>query len=115
VSEQLNCTLLEKVHAILHSSGLLKFLWGEAVKHAIYLKNHMPTIALDEQTLFEAFFGKKPNLEGLREFGTKVWVHDVNGSKLDGRSTIGHWVGFDEESSGHRIYWPERHCETNSG
>ncbi|KAI0075254.1 hypothetical protein K474DRAFT_1600071, partial [Panus rudis PR-1116 ss-1] len=21
---------------------------------------------------------------------------------------IGHWVGFDEESRGHRIYWPER-------
>jgi transposase InsO family protein len=108
VSERLNRTLLEKVRAMLHSSGLPKFLWGEAVKHAVYLKNRTPTIALDEQTPFEAFFGKKPDLEGLREFGTKVWVHDANGSKLDGRSTIGRWVGFDEESSGHRIYWPER-------
>ena len=56
----------------------------------------------------------KPSLErsltskGLQEFGAKVWVHDANGSKLDGRSTIGCWVSFDEESSGHRIYWPER-------
>ena len=108
VSERLNRTLLEKVHAMLHSSGLPKFLWGEAVKHAVYLKNRTPTIALDEQMQFEAFFGKKPNFKGLQEFGAKVWVHDANGSKLDGRSTIGRWVGFDEESSGHRIYWPKR-------
>ena len=68
----------------------------------------MLTIALDEQTPFEAFFGKKPNLEGLQEFAAKVWVHDANGSNLDGRSAIRCWVGFDEESSRHRIYWPER-------
>jgi hypothetical protein len=84
-------------------------LWGEAVKHAVYLKNRTPTIALDEQTPFEAFFGKKPNLEGLHEFGAKVWVHNAKGSKLDGRLVIGCWVGFDETSSGHRIYWPDKH------
>ena len=39
VSEQLNCTLLEKVQAMLHASQLPKFLWGEAVKHVVYLKN----------------------------------------------------------------------------
>jgi len=106
VSERLNRTLLEKVRAMLHSSGLPKFLWGEAVKHAVYLKNRTPTVALDERTPFEVFFGKKPNLEGLHEFSSKVWVHDATGSKLDGRSVVGRWVGFDETSSGHRIYWP---------
>jgi hypothetical protein len=94
---------------MLHSSGLPKYLWGEAVKHAVYLKNRTPTIALDNVTPFEVYFDKKPNLEGLHEFGVKVWVHDVKGSKLDGRSVIGNWVGFDETSSGHRIYWPEKH------
>jgi hypothetical protein len=108
ISERLNRTILEKVRAMLHASGLPKFLWGEAAKHAVYLKNCTPTTALGEQTPFEAFFEKKPNLEGLHEFGAKVWVHDANGSKLDGRSNIGCWVGFDETSSGHRIYWPDK-------
>ena len=81
---------------MLHSSGLPKYLWGEAVKHTVYLKIHTPTIALDNVTPFEAYFNKKPNLEGLHEFGAKVWVHDVKGSKLDGRSVIGNWVGFDD-------------------
>jgi hypothetical protein len=52
--------------------------------------------------------GNKPNLINLHEFGTKVWVHDTSGSKLNGRSCIGCWVGFNEVSNGHRIYWPDK-------
>jgi hypothetical protein len=39
VSERLNRTLLVKMRAMLHDSGLPKFLWGEAAHHAVYLKN----------------------------------------------------------------------------
>ncbi|KAJ3750678.1 hypothetical protein DFH05DRAFT_1384939, partial [Lentinula detonsa] len=28
--------------------------------------------------------------------------------KLDGRATEGRWVGFDEESYAHCVYWPEK-------
>src|SRR5277367_5895764 len=108
IAERLNRTLLEKVRAMLHASQLPKFLWGEAVKHAVYLKNRTSTKAPDGKTPFEIFFGVKPNLRDLPEFGAKVWVHTPGGSKLDGRSVIGRWVGFDEESSGHRIYSPEK-------
>jgi hypothetical protein len=38
-----------------------------------------------------------------------VWVHDPDNSKLDGRSNIGRWVGFDEVSSGHRVYFEGKH------
>ena len=81
--------LLEKVQAMLHASQLLKFLWGEAVKHAIYLKNHTSTKTLDRKTLFEAFYGGKLNLHNLQEFGSKVWVHTLGNSKLEGRSEVG--------------------------
>src|ERR1700678_755548 len=106
VAERLNRTLLERVRYMLHASGLPKFLWGEAIKDAIYLKNRTFTKALNGITPYEAFYGTKPNLRGLPEFGCKVWVHTTEGSKLDGRSVEGKWVGFDEDSSGHRIYSP---------
>jgi hypothetical protein len=61
---------------MLYASGLPKFLWGEAVKHAVYLKNRTSTKALDGKTPFEVYFGVKLNLAGLHEFGCKVWVHD---------------------------------------
>src|SRR5271168_88594 len=106
VAERLNRTLLEKVRAMLHSSGLPKFLWGEAINHAVYLKNRTGTKALDGKTPFEVFYGLKPNLKGLPEFGAHVWVHNPDGMKLNGRAVARRWVGFDEDSSGHRVYSP---------
>ena len=89
---------------MLHASQLLKFLWGEAVKHAVYLKNRTSTKSLNGKTPYEVYFGKKPNITNLHEFGCKVWVHDTSGSKLDSRSEISRWVGFDKMSNGHRVY-----------
>jgi hypothetical protein len=93
---------------MLHVSGLPKFLWGEVINHAIYLKNHTGTKALKSKTPYKAFYGTKLNLHGLLEFGSQVWVHDTSGSKLDGQAVVGHWIGFDEDSSGHWIYFPEK-------
>jgi Reverse transcriptase (RNA-dependent DNA polymerase) len=91
---------------MLHASGLPKFLWGEAINHAVYLKNRTGTKALDGKMPYKAFHETKPNLHCLPEFGSQVWVHDTSGSKLDGQAMMGRWVGFDEESSGHQIYFP---------
>ena len=109
IAESLNRRLLERTRAILHQSGLPKFLWGEAVMHAVWLKNRTSTRILENMTPFEALTGRKPDLSELPEWGAKVWVHDDEGNKLEGRSKIGRWVGFDEESThAHRIYWPDR-------
>jgi hypothetical protein len=75
---------------MLHASGLPKNLWGEAVMHAVYLKNRTSTRTLEGKTPFEMLTGKKPNIANLHEFGTKVWVHDTCSSKLDGRSCVGY-------------------------
>ena len=68
----------------------------------------MSTKALDKKTLFKVYHGAKPNLGGLPEFGCKVWVHTMEGSKLDGQAVEGRWVGYDEDSSSHRIYSPDK-------
>jgi hypothetical protein len=93
---------------MLHASGLPENLWGKAVIYAVYLKNRMSPCTLEGKIPFEMLTGKKPNIVNLHEFGTKVWVHDTSGSKLDGHSHVGRWVGFDEVSNGHRIYWPDK-------
>nr|GEU99311.1 zinc finger, CCHC-type [Tanacetum cinerariifolium] len=41
----------------------------EAVRHAIYILNSVPTKALEEITPYEAIKRRKPNLENLRVFG----------------------------------------------
>jgi len=65
LSKRLNRTLIEKVHAMLHDSQLLKFLWGEALNHAVYLKNQTWTPVLKGTTPYKVLTGSKPDLSTL--------------------------------------------------
>ena len=91
----------------MHASGLPKFLWAEAARHVVWLLNRTTTKAVEGMTPYEAAFGKKPNLKGLREWGEKVYVRVEGGTKLGGRVREGRWLGVDEESKGVRVYWPD--------
>ena len=107
IAERLNRTLLERVRALAHTSGLPKSLWGEALRHATWLKNRTATRALDGKTPYEALYGQPPDLSALRRWGCTVWVHDPNGSKLDVRAREARWLGFDVDAKAHRVYWPD--------
>lgn len=48
VSERINRTLMEKVRAMLHGSGMPKEMWGEALHCAVYITNRCPTNGLVE-------------------------------------------------------------------
>ncbi|KAJ8585859.1 hypothetical protein M405DRAFT_709423, partial [Rhizopogon salebrosus TDB-379] len=74
---------------MLHESGLPRTLWGEAVRQAIWLKNHTPTKALDGGTPLEAATGKKLNLHAVWPWGSRIWVRIARGTKLGGRVTEG--------------------------
>ncbi|KAJ3985212.1 hypothetical protein F5890DRAFT_1409861, partial [Lentinula detonsa] len=65
------------------------------------------THVLGNITPHEVLLGVKPNLSNLHPWGCRVRVHNTSGTKLDGRATEGRWVGFDEESYAHCVYWPE--------
>ena len=41
-----------------------------------------------------------------------MWVHTKDNSKLDARAIEGHWMGYDEQSKGSRIYWPNKRSVT---
>ena len=87
--------------------------WAEATAHTVYLKNRTWTRTINEMTPYEILYGRKPNLSNIQPWGCKVRVHDTGGSKLDGHSKIGRWMGFDSETrDGYRVYWPERRMVT---
>ncbi len=112
MAERLNCMLMECIQAFMHTSGLPKFLWGEALRHATWLKNRTATWALDGLTPHQALLGRAPNLSGLQRWGTTMWVHDANGTKLDAHMCKGHWLGFDTESHAHCVYFSATHNVT---
>ena len=78
VAEWLNLTLLNRARATLYICELPKTLWPEAVNNANLVKNCAPTCALKDVMPFEVFYGRKPNVENLEEFGAYCWVlHQV--------------------------------------
>ncbi len=89
VAERHNRILQERARALLRDGGLPNFLWGEAFRHAVWLRNRSPTKAVAGKTPYEALYGKKPDLADLRAFGERVWVHDPTNSKLDAPSANG--------------------------
>jgi hypothetical protein len=107
VAERRNRTIVERIRALLHASGLPRYLWGEAVRHVVWLMNRTGTKAVPGMTPYEAAYGKKPDLSEVREWGDKVWVRVEKGSKLGGRVKEGRWMGVSDESKGVRVYWPD--------
>ena len=107
VAKQCNCTIGEQIQALLHASGLPKFLWGEAAHHVVWLLNRTTTKAIEGMTPFKAVFGKKPDLRGVHEWGERVYIWIEGGTKLGGRVREGRWLGMDDESKGACIYWPD--------
>jgi hypothetical protein len=100
---------LECTHALLHASKLPKNLWGKAINHIVWLKNRTITHALpDGKTPYKMLYHKKPSLKNVHEQKSQVWVHTLDGTKLDGRSKIRRWIGFEEINNGYQIYWPDR-------
>ncbi|RPD73158.1 hypothetical protein L226DRAFT_465859, partial [Lentinus tigrinus ALCF2SS1-7] len=75
--------------------------------HATWLKNRTSTKALDGRTPWEAVHGTPPDMSGVPIWGSKVWVHDTSDGKVGERAKCGRWVGFDPQSNGSRVYWPE--------
>jgi len=86
------------------------YLWGEAVKHATYIINRIGTRSLTLQTPYEAFKGRKPNIEHLRVFGCIGYAKTESQHlrKLDDRSRMLVHLGTEPGSKGYRLLDPTR-------
>lgn len=111
IPERSHCTLADHSRCMLIEYDTAKSLWPEAFRYANYLKNHSPTKALGNRTPYEAFFGRKPDVSGLREFGTKCWVLQQDGKnhKLQPRGRPMLFVGLGKNSTAWRYYNPKTH------
>jgi hypothetical protein len=67
-------TIIEAERTELEQLGLLYEFWEEAAIYSIYTYNryYLPKIGM---TLYEAFYGVKPNVSDLRIFGSLAYVY----------------------------------------
>lgn len=87
---------------------LPNYLWGEAIRHFTYIINRVATRVLVLQTPYEAYKGRKPNIEHIRIFGciahTKVDTPHLR--KLDDRSRMLVHLGTEPGSKAYRLLNP---------
>ena len=105
VSERLNLTILNKTRAMFIDSKLPKYLWGEAVRTAVYQLNRTPCKAINFRVPAEIYLGKL-DLSKLRIFGAKAWYCVLpRTDKLQPRAREARMVGY--TGSGYRLWDPE--------
>ncbi|KAI6101847.1 hypothetical protein F5141DRAFT_982531, partial [Pisolithus sp. B1] len=56
---------------------------------------------------YEVVHGHKLDLSDLHCFGCKVFIWLENAGKLDKQAKEAKFVGYDSQSKGYRVYWPE--------
>ena len=103
----MNRTLVELAHSIIAHVALSDIFWAEAVSTAAYVRNRLPTTALKEnETPYERWYGRKPDVGHLRVFGCMAYGHvpDRERRKLDKKSRKMHFVGYSITSKGYRLF-----------
>ena len=93
--ERWNYTLANTVRVLLYSSGPPAKYWLAALLHAVYLHNRRVHKAI-KCTPYEAWYGLRPNLSGLKLFGSRVCVKRTGHrrAKLDHRDFRGVFLGY---------------------
>lgn len=88
VIEHRNRTVMEMARSLLKGMKLPAMLWGEAVRHAVYVLNRLLTRALTGMTPYEAWSEKKPDISHLHVFGcaSHMKIPSKITTKLDDRS-----------------------------
>ena len=107
VAERMNRTLVETVRTMLADSKLPHSFWAEALSTAAYLINRSPTKTLSDKTPFEAWYGKKPNVNHLRVFGCSAYIHVPKDErkKLDPKAKKCIFLGYSTSRKGYRLYY----------
>ena len=85
------------------SSYLPLSFWDEAFSTSVYLINLLPTPILNQLSLLEKLFGRKPNYPSLKKFCCQCYpfIKPYQSHKLSYRSTPCTFLGY---SSSHKVY-----------
>lgn len=85
VVERRNRTVVEMARSFLKEKQLPLMLWGEAIRHSIYVLNRLPTRSVSGMTPYEAWCGNKPNIGHIRVFGclAHMKLPSIQTTKLD--------------------------------
>ncbi|KAJ0532731.1 putative RNA-directed DNA polymerase [Helianthus annuus] len=108
VVERRNRTVVEMTRSLLKTMSVPDQMWGEAVRHSVYLLNRILTKSVKAATPYEVLKKRKPILTDVKVFGCVAYVKDLSktATKLSDRGTPMVYLGTVEETKGFRLLNP---------
>src|SRR5258708_26347422 len=110
-------SMIADTKEVLQAKSLPLSLWPQAIRHAVWIKNRIPSRSLNRDTTpYQEYFGKKPSLATLHLFGCKAYAHipKVDQTKLSEHTIECIHVGFAEEKRAYLLCNPQRRWLTES-
>ena len=109
VAERTNRTLADAARTIMFQADLPAKYWEDAVAYVSWLRNRLPTAALDGKTTPHTLWkGRKPNLAMAKVFGcmAQVWIPADKRGKFEPHAQWGVFLGIPNHTKGWRFYLP---------
>lgn len=102
-------TIVESARTMLHSKKLPIKLWAEAVNTAVYILNRNGSSSIKGMSPYELWFGKQPDIDHFKIFGSKVYTHipKQKRKKWDSKAEVRVFVGYCDNTKGFRVWQPE--------
>lgn len=97
-------SLNDVIRSLLFQASVPPSYWVEALHHATYLRNILPTKTLDDHTPHHALFGSAPVYDHLRVFGCACYpnLSATAAHKLAPRSALCIFLGYSDNHKGYR-------------
>lgn len=102
-------TIVESARTMLEAKDLEKKFWAEAINTATYTINRTGPSKVENKTPYEVWNNKSTDIKYFQIFGSEAYVHipKEKRKKWDAKSKKGIFVGYEQNTKGYRIYFPE--------
>ena len=99
-------SLFEMARCMLIESDLPKKMWPYAVKTAAYTRNRCFN-SRTKKTPYEMCTSIKPDISNMHIFGSRCFAYVQNKTKLNARSELCKFIGYDGKSPAYIVYFSE--------
>jgi hypothetical protein len=106
MKERKNRSLKEIARIMLNEHSLPKYFWAKAVNTACYIINRVVIRSKLENTPYELWKGRTPNISYFKVFGYKYFILNDkdNLGKFDAKSDEGIFLGYSMNIKAYRVY-----------
>jgi hypothetical protein len=106
--ERRNQSVMGMARSMMKAMSMPSWFWGEAVLTTVFILNRSPTQSVEGRTPYEVWHDKKPSVDYFRTFGCVAHVKQENKrlGKLEDRSTMMVFIGYEPGSKAWRFYNP---------